>query len=104
MPPRITKKSSLPDKNEILQIGLRLRASRAALGMTSKDLCSILGVQQNTYSQWESGARTPAWYVMVKFSRIYQISMDWIYAGNPTGIEAELMRKVLLQWAEHNES
>ncbi|MEE9159987.1 MAG: helix-turn-helix transcriptional regulator [Gammaproteobacteria bacterium] len=103
MAPRIRKKSTQPQADEIIQIGLRLKASRTALGMTAKDLCMILGTQPNTFSQWETGARTPAWYVMVKYSRIYQVSMDWIYAGNPVGMDGELLRKILLQWAQQNE-
>lgn len=38
---------------------MKLEELRKKNGMTQSDLASMVGVQQNTVSQWESGKRNP---------------------------------------------
>ncbi len=76
-------------------VGARLRAARLALGLTQKDLYEPLGVKPATWNHWESGKRLPDPLVMAKLKDMLGISMDWIYAGDPSALPFSLARVVL---------
>ena len=76
-------------------IGARLRAVRLALGLTQKDLYEPLGVKAATWNHWESGKRLPDPLVMVKLKEMHGISMDWIYAGDPSALPFSLAKIML---------
>lgn len=76
-------------------IGARLRAVRLALGLTQKDLYEPLGVKAATWNHWESGKRLPDPLVMAKLKEMHGISMDWIYAGDPSALPFSLAKIML---------
>jgi transcriptional regulator with XRE-family HTH domain len=87
--PRVKRPS---DQLEL--IGRRLRASRIALGMRTKDMAESIGAAGNTYSQWESGARLLDVLVAVRIVELHKITLEWLYRGNAYELPAHLISKV----------
>lgn len=77
------------------QIGARLAAVRALLGLTQDQAAEIAGITKSAWSMWEVGDRTPAPASMLKFKERYGIPLDWIYAGDPARLPHDLASKLL---------
>lgn len=77
------------------EVGERLTATRHALELEAKALCEQIVVAQNTYSQWETGKNLPDMTAMVRLSKRYGITLDWIYQGDPKGLPHFLASKLL---------
>ncbi|KAF0111669.1 MAG: putative DNA binding helix-turn helix protein [Rhodospirillaceae bacterium] len=78
-----------------VEIGGRLTAAREALGLSQVAICREIDVSPSRWNQWEMGGKLPDPLVMAEFSRRYGITMDWIYAGNASGLPHSLVGKVL---------
>lgn len=59
---------------------MRLEELRKKNGMTQNDLASMVGVQQNTVSQWESGKRNPTIQMLMSLSKIFHCTIDELWA------------------------
>lgn len=46
--------------------------------LTQKDLCKILGVAQNTYSQYETGKIPWIDDTLIKLAKFYNVSTDYL--------------------------
>lgn len=65
-----------------IRVGARLRASRKAAGFkTSKEFIKKHKVPASTYSQHESGARTPDDEALRFYSKIFGVNFDWLAEG-----------------------
>lgn len=72
-------------------IGARLVVTREALGYSSQtDFADKAGLAQNTYNQYETGAKRPSLDFAIKLCRAYGITLDWIYMGDPSGLPYKL--------------
>ncbi|MDE1904989.1 MAG: helix-turn-helix transcriptional regulator [Rhodospirillales bacterium] len=84
-------------------IGLRLKSVRLALGVESASAFAqeVLGIEQNRYSQWETGTRLPK--DLAVLTRLHQrtgVGADWLYFGSLWGIPhplADRLRKAAEQ-------
>lgn len=67
---------------ETMRLGARLRAARKAAGFkTSKSLVKKHKIPASTYSQHESGARTPDDDTLKFYSKIFSVNFDWLRDG-----------------------
>ncbi len=57
---------------------MRLKELREDLDLKQKDIAGYLNIKQNTYSQYENGQRQLPVEVLVKLSRYYNVSADYI--------------------------
>jgi len=57
---------------------MRLRDLREDHDLTQKELAGMLNISQNTYSQYENGVRQLPIEILIKISRIYDVSTDYI--------------------------
>lgn len=57
---------------------MRLRDLREDRDLTQKELAGMLNISQNTYSQYENGVRQLPIEILIKISRIYDVSTDYI--------------------------
>ena len=54
----------------------RLKIIRKQKGLSQSELANILGVSQNTVSQWESGDRSPSISILKQLTTILECSAD----------------------------
>ncbi len=67
----------------------KLKALRTAKKMSQKDLADKLGVAKSVVSFYESGDRSPSYDILIKISRIFNVTTDYLL-----GIERERMLDV----------
>ncbi len=67
-------------------IGTRIALLRKEKGMTQKQLASIIGVNNKTLSQWETGAegREPDIYFIGKLADALEVDCDYLIRGVQT--------------------
>ena len=56
----------------------RLRKLREFEKINQTEIAKELGVSQNTYSQYETGARQPSLEMLIKLAEFYFVSVDYI--------------------------
>ena len=56
----------------------RLKFLRENEKITQSELAKELGISQNTYSQYETGARQPSLETLIKLAKFYFVSTDYI--------------------------
>lgn len=57
---------------------MRLKDLREDLDMTQADVAKRLYIKQNTYSQYENGQRGLPVEVLIKLSKLFETSTDYI--------------------------
>ena len=55
---------------------MRLKALRENAGMTQKELGGILGVKQNTISQWEAGVKKLRADRLLEIAKVFCCTVD----------------------------
>ena len=55
-----------------------IRAERARLHMSAKEVASAIGVHENTVIRWESGAATPRLRNIYRLSELYDCTPDYL--------------------------
>lgn len=83
-----------PEPDFMRAAGLRLKATREALGKTQDQMAAEIGVERNAYAMWEGGTRTPQVAAMVRLLKVHRIPLDWIYAGTFGALPSDLQAKV----------
>ena len=74
--------------------GIRLQFTREALGFAKGVFASSAGIPKNTYSQYESGKRVPRLDFALRLCDRYELTLDWIYRGDPSGLRYNLAEKI----------
>ncbi len=57
---------------------MRLRDIREDSDMTQRKIADLLHIRQNTYCQYENGQRQIPIDCLIKLSKIYNVSVDYI--------------------------
>ncbi|WP_226957180.1 helix-turn-helix domain-containing protein [Streptococcus agalactiae] len=60
------------------KLGDRLRKQRQLNKLAQQELAEILGVKQNTYSDWETGKSEPNNETLIFLSRLFHKSVDYL--------------------------
>lgn len=71
-------------------VGARLRAVRAALGVHQKVMAQALNVSPQAWSGWENGRDLADPLVMARAALRYGFTTDWIFLGRLTLLPGEL--------------
>ena len=61
-----------------MQVGEILKELREDKGLTQRELAPLLGVSAATVSAYEVGIRDPGLDMLIKYSRIFDVSTDYI--------------------------
>jgi len=70
-------------KKVVKGVGERLRKLRTEfLGMTQKELAQVLGVKQNTISQWEKEERDIPTAVYETLATEFNVNINWLLTGS----------------------
>ncbi|MBF0626503.1 MAG: helix-turn-helix transcriptional regulator [Magnetococcales bacterium] len=77
----------LNDPNFLKIIGQRLKAARQSLGLSQRQTCAALGVGTSAWNHWETGRRSIDLMALIRFSKTYGISTDWILRGELSGFQ-----------------
>lgn len=72
----------------------RLKITREALELTAAELCKIIKVKPNRWSQYEGGERRITLEVASKLCDEFGLTLDWIYRANPAGLPSSLRLKI----------
>lgn len=83
-------KDRMSDGRSATAIGARLLITRQALGLAQKEFAERAGLAANTYNQYESGKNVPALDRANAICDSYQLTLDWIYRGAPSGLRYQL--------------
>lgn len=57
----------------------KLKMLRKKKGLTQQKLAEILGIKQNSYSDWETGKNEPSLENLVKLADLFEVSLDWLF-------------------------
>jgi transcriptional regulator with XRE-family HTH domain len=72
--------------NDIQQsLPVALRRLRAAKGLTQKKVSEALGIQQQSYNQYESGRATPPPDKLAKLAELYGVTTDYLLGREDAG-------------------
>ncbi len=72
----------------------RLKIVRKAQGQTQRDISSMLGIAQSTYSYWEKGTVSIDHKAMLDLARHFQVSVEFL------GGEEYTLRHPVSEWSE----
>ena len=85
----------------MLEFGVRLRELRIKNNFTQKQIAERLGVAISAISSYESGVRYPTYDSLIKLSRIFHVSTDYLLGLDPvnntvdtSGLNAEEQRVI----------
>ena len=78
-----------------MQIYQRLRDLREDMDKTQKDIADYLGIHQVQYQRYESEKREIPFHMVIKLSRYYNVSIDYIagLTNNKCGLTASTLTK-----------
>lgn len=64
-------------------IGKHMAELRQQFGLTQKDICQVIGVNRNTYKDYEVGNRTIPLDVLREISKFYKVSTNYFFENMP---------------------
>lgn len=70
-------------------IGRRLELTRQVFGMQQNEFCERAKIATNTYNQYERGKKRPSIENAIALRQAYNLTLDWIYVGDPSGLRYE---------------
>ena len=76
-------------------VGVRLQLTREALGLAKGAFAASAGIAGNTYSQYENGKRVPELEFALRLCDRYELTLDWVYRGDPSGLKYNLAEKII---------
>lgn len=71
-------------------IAERLKVIRKAHDLNQAEACARTGIATNTWNQWEKSVQRPELDKAMMICDIFNVSLDWIYRGDPRGIPHEI--------------
>lgn len=71
-------------------IGKRLELTRQVYGLAQGDFCAKAKIAPNTYNQYERGKKRPTVENAIALCDTYDLTLDWIYRGDPSGLRYNL--------------
>ena len=62
----------------MVDIGSRIKELRASQKITQNEFAERLGVSKSAISSYENGSRLPSYEILIKISRIFKVSTDYL--------------------------
>jgi DNA-binding XRE family transcriptional regulator len=85
-------------------IGRRLELTRESLGLNAGDFAKRAGIGKSAYSNYTSGERAPTLAQAIKLCDAYELTLDWIYRGDPSGLKYNLAEQIIVLRRKSNSS
>lgn len=83
----MSKKKTPDELKEQMRRGCRLHSIRTTLGFTQEEFAEGIGESVDYVKRLENGTRGMKIEVLVKISKFYQLSVDYILFGNEESAE-----------------
>jgi transcriptional regulator with XRE-family HTH domain len=74
------------DESTAQAIGERLRVTREVIGLKQREFAKRAGVSATAYNQYEVGDTKPKIENAIKLREAFNLTLDWIYCGDPSGL------------------
>ena len=71
-------------------VARRIARSRKALGLDQEQFGDGAGLSQPRYNQYETGRRLLTLAAAMLLCERYNLTLDWIYRGDPSGLPKRL--------------
>ena len=97
MPRECHARSMVENSNNIRSleaIAARLICARAALEMSQSEFADTAEIARNTYNQYEKSVQRISLDMAMKLCDTYDLSLDYIYFGDASGIKFQLAQKL----------
>lgn len=91
---RLWIRPTSPMAKSAAEIGKRLDALHAALGLSQADVCRALDLASGRYSQYVSGKRRLSLEVAFRLVEAYGVTLDWLFIGDASALPQHLHRKL----------
>ncbi|MFW5642142.1 MAG: helix-turn-helix domain-containing protein [Roseicyclus sp.] len=78
------------DPTDDTEVGRRLQALRALIGLNKKDMADANGIDITNYGRFEAGARPLPQKVALRLAERYDVTLDWLYRGRWGGLPLEV--------------
>lgn len=62
----------------MVDIGNKIKALRVSQKITQNEFATRLGVTKSAISSYENGSRLPSYDILIKISRIFKVSTDYL--------------------------
>lgn len=82
-------------------VARRLILSRLALGKTPGEFAAQAGLSQSNYSQFEKMWRSLSIRAAMKLCVAFDLTLDWLYRGDPSGLSIKREGEIRAAIAEH---
>lgn len=75
-------------------VSARLELTRKALGLSAREFAGAAGIGDSTYSNYKKAKRSPEIENALKLCDRFELTLDWIYRGDPSGLKYGLAEKI----------
>ena len=62
----------------MVDVGSKIKELRVSQKMTQSEFAERLGVTKSSISSYENGSRLPSYDILIKISRIFKVSTDYL--------------------------
>jgi len=84
---------------DLQAIGRRLTAAREARKLSVTEAAERAGLNHNTLSQWETGARRPSLEQLALMLPVLRVTLDFVYLGDDRSLDWETREAIAAQLA-----
>lgn len=84
-------------------IGKHMAELRAKFNLSQKEICQVIGVNRNTYKDYEIGNRTIPLQILRDLSKFYKVSSDYFFEDMPELTEKEQRQLIRYSTAVAND-
>jgi transcriptional regulator with XRE-family HTH domain len=91
----LTRRTSQLRAPELLKperVGERLRAIREAAGLKPSEIAEMLEVERTYWTRWEKGHRPIPTDMAWRLTRMFEVDLDYILAGETRSLSAKVQR------------
>lgn len=75
-------------------VSARLELTRDALGLSGREFAGAAGIGDSTYSNYKKAKRRPEIDHALRLCDRFELTLDWIYRGDPSGLKYGLAQKI----------
>jgi len=86
------------DGTSLEAMGRRLEVARRVYRLSQVEFCTAVHISPTAYNSYEKGRKRPVIENAIALCERYDLTLDWIYRGDPSGLRKPLrdaIKKIL---------